>query len=88
MIFTKIINSTHDYKYKKIQFDGSKPQQNFYLGLNLFDLEEFVQQIMLIGDWKLRFVEGTISSNTELNLYESLDFKINKSNYSRIRRKV
>ena len=77
MIFTKIINSTHDYKYRTIQFDGAAPQQNFYLGLNLNKFTGLCTADMLIGDWKLVF-EGTISSNTELNLYESLKFKVIK----------
>ena len=70
MIFTKIINSTHIFEYKKIDFDGSKPQQNFYLGVNLFALRGICSVDELVGDWELRF----ISPNGEL---QSLDFKIN-----------
>ena len=33
MIFSKIINSTHTYEYKKIGFDGSKLQQNLYFSM-------------------------------------------------------
>jgi len=71
MIFTKIINSTHIFEYKKIQFDGSKPQQNFYLGIHLFELRKICTVDQLIGDWELRFV------NESENQFDKLDFKIN-----------
>jgi hypothetical protein len=67
MIFTKIINNTHTYQYKKIQFDGSKPQYNFYIGLNLNNPRGLCNADQLIGNWELRF-EGTN--------YESIKFKV------------
>jgi hypothetical protein len=71
MVFTKIVNSTHIFEYKKIDFDGSKPQQNFYLGINLFDLRKICTADQLIGDWELRFV------NDSGLFIDKLDFKIN-----------
>jgi len=70
MIFTKIINSTHVLEYKKIQFDGSEPQQNFYLGIHLFELKKICTADQLMGDWELRFV------NDYENQFDKLDFKI------------
>ena len=67
MIFTKIINDTHTYQYKKIQFDGSKPQYNFYIGMNLNQQRGLCNVDQLIGNWELRF-EGTN--------YESIKFKV------------
>ena len=67
MIFTKIINNTHTYQYKKIQFDGSKPQYNFYIGMNLNQQRGLCNVDQLIGNWELRF-EGTN--------YESIKFKV------------
>ena len=69
MIFTKIINNTHVFEYKKINFDGSKPQQNFYLSFDLFEKRGICTTDQLIGDWELRFV----GVNGE---YNSLEFKI------------
>jgi len=69
MIFTKIINSTHNFEYTKIQFDGSKPQSNFYLGLNINKFMGVCATDMLVGDWELRFV----GPNNEFN---KLDFKV------------
>ena len=69
MVFTKIINSTHIFEYKEIGFDGSKPQRNFYLSIDLFDKRGICTKEQLIGDWELRFV----GSNNE---FTSLDFKI------------
>jgi len=69
MIFTKIINSTHVFEYKKMSFDGSKPQQNFYLSFDLFEKRGICTVDQLIGDWELRFV----GVNGE---YNSLEFKI------------
>ena len=69
MIFTKIINSTHNLKYKKIRFDGSKPQQNFYLAFNLVEQRGICTVDQLIGDWELRFV-GVDGK------FNSLEFKI------------
>ena len=67
MIFTKIINNTHAYEYKKIKFDGSKPQHNFYIGMNLNMPRGLCNVDQLIGNWELRF-EGTN--------YESIKFKV------------
>ena len=69
MIFTKIINSTHIFEYEKINFDGSKPQQNFYLGIHLSESRGLCTADQLIGDWQLRFV----APNGE---FQNLDFKI------------
>ena len=70
MIFTKIINSTHIFEYKKIQFDGSTPQQNFYLGIHLFELRKICTVDQLIGDWELRFIDDSTGT------FDKLDFKI------------
>ena len=67
MIFTKILNNTHVYEYKKIKFDGSKPQNNFYIGMNLNMPRGLCNVDQLIGNWELRF-EGTN--------YESIKFKV------------
>ena len=67
MIFTKIINDTHSYHYKKIKFDGSKVQNNFYIGMNLNMPRGLCNAEQLIGSWELRF-EGTN--------YESIKFKV------------
>ena len=69
MIFTKIINSTHIFEHKKIDFDGSKPLQKFYFGINLFEHRGICTVDQLIGDWQLRFV----APNGE---FQNLDFKI------------
>ena len=67
MIFSKIINDTHSYHYKKIKFDGSKVQNNFYIGMNLNMIRGLCNAEQLIGNWELRF-EGTN--------YESIKFKV------------
>ena len=67
MIFTKIINDTHVYHYKKIKFDGSKPQNNYYIGMNLNHVRGICNADQLVGNWELRF-EGTN--------YESIKFKV------------
>jgi hypothetical protein len=69
MVFTKIVNSTHVFEYKKLGFDGSKPQQNFYLTLDLFDKKGICTKDQLIGDWELRFVG-------DQNQFGKLDFKV------------
>ena len=69
MIFTKIINNTHIFEYKKMSFDGLKPQQKFYLSFDLFEKRGICTVDQLIGDWELRFV----GDNGE---YNSLEFKI------------
>ena len=67
MVFYKLINNTHGYTYKTIAFDGSKPQQNLYLSLDLSELRGICTVDMLVGDWELIF-EGTN--------FESLKFKV------------
>ena len=67
MLFNKIINDTHSYTYKKIKFDGSKPQNNFYIGINLNIARGLCNVDQLIGNWELIF-EGTN--------YESIKFKV------------
>ena len=69
MIFTKIINSTHIFEYKKMNFDGSKPQQNFYLGISLSEIRGLCTSDQLVGDWELRFIG-------EQGQFNKLDFKI------------
>ena len=67
MVFAKQINSTYYYEYKKIKFDGSKQQNNFYLGFNLNPVRGICSVDKLIGDWIVIF-EGTN--------FESLKFKV------------
>ena len=67
MLFNKIINDTHSYTYKKIKFDGSKPQNNFYIGMSLNMPRGLCNVDQLIGNWELKF-EGTD--------YESIKFKV------------
>ena len=58
MIFAKVINSTHDKIYKRIIFDGSKKQNNFYLGFYPSEFKGFCDTNELTGDWKI-FFAGT-----------------------------
>ena len=67
MAFHKWINNTHGYTYKEISFDGSKPQQNMYLRLNLDEYKGICSADMLTGNWEL-FFDGTN--------FESLKFKV------------
>jgi len=69
MTFTKIINNTHVFDYKKFNFDGSKPQQNFYLSIELFDKRGICTIEQITGDWEFR----VYGNNGE---YGSLEFKI------------
>jgi hypothetical protein len=69
MQFTKIINNSHSWIYKTIDFDGSKPQQNFYLGFDLFDKRGICTADQLVGDWEVRFVG-------DKGEFESIEFKI------------
>ena len=71
MVFAKKINSTHMYEYKKIQFDGSKPQQNFYLGFNLNPARGICNVDMLIGDWELIF-RGTNFASLKFKVLEQI----------------
>ena len=56
MLFSKIINSTTNQVYKKINFDGSKPQQNFYLSIWPSIPSGFCDKDSLVGEWKVDFV--------------------------------
>jgi hypothetical protein len=67
MIFAHKTNSTHYYEYKKIKFDGSKPQQNFYLGFTLNPARGVCSSDMFVGDWEVVFA-GTG--------FENLKFKV------------
>ena len=67
MIFSKILNDTHGYHYKKIKFDGSESQSNFYIGMSLNHARGVCSTDKLIGNWELIF-EGTN--------YESIKFKV------------
>ena len=69
MVFTKIVNSTYSFNYKKINFDGSSPQQNFYLGIHLSEIRGLCTSDQLVGDWELRFIG-------EQDQFNKLDFKI------------
>ena len=69
MVFYKQINNTHSFTYEKIPFDGSKPQQNYYVGINLDEFRNICTVDKLIGDWQVIF------SGTN---YENLEFKIIK----------
>ena len=69
MVFTKIVNSTSIFEYKKISFDGSKPQQNFYISFDLFDKRGICTTDQLIGDWEIKFVG-------DKGEFESIMFKI------------
>ena len=53
MVFSKIINNTHSYEYKKINFDSSNPQKNFYIGFTLNPVRGLCSADMLIGDLSL-----------------------------------
>ena len=58
MVFAKVINSTHDKIYKRIIFDGSKKQNNFYLGFYPSEFKGFCSTNELAGDWRV-FFAGT-----------------------------
>ena len=69
MQFIRIINDTHSFKYKTIGFDGSKPQQNFYLSFDLFEKRGICTTERFIGDWEVRFVG-------DKGEFEKINFKI------------
>jgi len=77
MIFSKIINSTHTYEYKKFGFDGSKPQQNLYFSMTLNPMRGVCTPDIFVGDWELIF-EGTNSKgiNFDKTNVNSLKFKV------------
>jgi len=67
MVFVQKTNNTHYYEYKKIKFDGSKPQQNFYIGFTLNPARGVCSSDIFVGDWAVIF-EGTD--------FETLKFKV------------
>ena len=71
MVFTKIINNTHSKIYKKIAFDGSKPQNNFYLGFYPSEFKGFCSTNELVGDWEVIFA-GTNFSNLKFKIIDRI----------------
>ena len=69
MQITRIINNTHSWIYKTIPFDGSKPQQNFYISFDLFDKRGICTVDQLVGDWEIKFIG-------DKGEFESIVFKI------------
>jgi len=69
MKFVRIIDSTNILEYKTIHFDGSYPQKNFYISVDLFDMRGICTVEQLIGNWEVRFVG-------DKGEFEKLDFKI------------
>jgi len=69
MVFSKILNDTHDYRYKIIKFDGSKYQQNYYFGFTLNEARGLCDKDQLVGNWKVTF-EGI---DTEIIKFKVLD---------------
>jgi len=55
MLFSKVINSTTNQLYKKISFDSSKSQSNFYLSVWPSIASGFCDKDSLIGEWKIDF---------------------------------
>ena len=55
MIFAKVINSTHDKIYKRIIFDGSKKQNNFYLAIYPNAFKKICTTDDLVGEWEIIF---------------------------------
>ncbi|MDC0069943.1 hypothetical protein OAJ36_01330 [Nitrosopumilus sp.] len=62
MLFSKIINSTQNKLYKKISFDGSKSQSNFYLPIYPSIPSGFCTVDSLIGEWEIVFNEIDMQS--------------------------
>ena len=60
-----------EFEYKKIKFDGSKPQQNFYISIDLFDKRGICTTDMLIGDWELIF-RGTNVPSLEFKVLDQI----------------
>ena len=69
MVFSKILNDTHDYQYKTLKFDGSKNQQNYYFGFTLNEVKGLCDKDKLVGNWKVTF-EGI---DTEIIKFKVLD---------------
>ena len=55
MLFSKVIDSTTNQLYKKINFDGSKSQANFYLSIWPSIASGFCDKDSLVGEWKIDF---------------------------------
>jgi len=71
MVFAKIINSTHMFEYKKIKFDGSKPQQNFYLAFNLNLARGICTYDVFPGNWEVIF-RGTNIPSLEFKVLDQI----------------
>ena len=71
IVFSKITNSTHSWVYQSFQFDGLKPQNNFYFTPDLTEFEGICNVDQLIGDWKVQFV-GTQHSNLEFKVISGM----------------
>ena len=71
MVFVKIYNDTHFFEYKKIPFDFSKPQQNFYISIDLFDKRGICTTEQIIGDWEFRIID-----EMETTQYGFLEFEV------------
>ena len=71
MVFAKIFNDTHVFEYKKIPFDFSKPQQNFYISIDLFEKRGICTTEQIIGDWEFRIVD-----EMETTLHGYLKFEV------------
>ena len=68
LVFAKIINSTHDKIYKKIQFDGSLKQiAKFYVGIFPSVPANFCNSEEITGNWEIIF-SGTDLVNHEFKI--------------------
>jgi len=71
MIFSKIINSTHNQVYKEVNFDGSKSQQNFYVSIYPSIPRDFCTADELIGDWEI-ILAGTEFKNFKFKILDKM----------------
>ena len=71
MIFSKIINSTHNQVYKQVNFDGSKSQQNFYVAIYPSIPQNFCTADELIGDWEI-ILAGTELENFKFEILDKM----------------
>ena len=71
MAFVKIVNNTHVYEYKKIPFDFSKPQQNFYLAFNLNLARGICTYDVFPGNWEVIF-RGTNVPSLEFKVLDQI----------------
>ena len=71
MIFSKIINSTHNQVYKEVNFDGSKSQQNFYVAVYPSIPRDFCTVDELIGDWEI-ILAGTEIENFKFKILDKM----------------